>query len=397
LFIGAALAAYRSLQNRYQDPWLIWSLPVIWFSMEWFKGWVLTGFPWLSLGYAHINSPLAGFAPILGVYGLGFLSLMISLLLVLWQQHRKFWYPLPILALAIGGYALQQVEWTQAAGEPLKITMIQGNVDQEKKWQPSERQNIINTYWQATQDHWDSNLVVWPEAAIPGRSEDMQDVLKPMASLARANDSNLLTGIIVSDWLKREYYNSMLLMGKHEGVYHKRHLVLFGEYYPFRDLLHFMRVYIRIPMSDMSPGPKHQSLMSVNGVKLGVSICYEDVFSRDINLDLPEANILINTSNDAWFGDSLAPHQHLEIAQMRALETGRPLVRSTNPGRSAFIDFKGRVISASEQFRFETLTASVQGRSGSTPFLTFARIQPWLAFAILAFLLILLFKPRKPV
>lgn len=396
LFIGGALAACRAIQNRYHQPWSIWSLPPIWFAMEWFKGWVLTGFPWLSVGYAHIHSPLSGFAPVIGVYGLGLLSLSVSLLLVLWYQHKKPWYPLAVLAIGVTGYALQHIDWTHIAGDPLKITMVQGNVDQAKKWRRDERVKIIKTYWQATQQHWDADLVVWPEAAIPGRSEDMQDVLIPMAKEARAHDSNLLTGIIVSDWLKREYYNSMLLMGNNEGVYHKRHLVLFGEYYPFRDLLDFMRAYIRIPMSDMSPGPEQQPLMSVNDVKLGVSICYEDVFSRDINRDLPEANILVNTSNDTWFGDSLAPHQHLEIAQMRALETGRPLVRSTNTGPSAFIDNKGRIVSATEQFKIQTLTSELQGRTGRTPFLAFAKFQPWLAFIILGSMLILIFKPSKP-
>jgi apolipoprotein N-acyltransferase len=395
LFIGGALAAYRAIQNRYHHPWLIWSLPLTWFAMEWLKGWVLTGFPWLSVGYAHIHSPLSGFAPLIGVYGLGLLSLSVSLLLVLWYQQKKLWYPLAVLVISMVGYALQHIEWTQVVGESLKITMVQGNVDQAKKWRSDERAKIIKTYWQATQQHWDADLVVWPEAAIPGRSEDMQDVLIPMAQQARTHNSSLLTGIIVSDWLKREYYNSMLLMGNNEGVYHKRHLVLFGEYYPFRDLLDFMRVYIRIPMSDMSPGPAQQPLMSVNDVKLGVSICYEDVFSRDINRDLPEANILVNTSNDAWFGDSLAPHQHLEIAQMRALETGRPLVRSTNTGPSAFIDHKGRILDATGQFKIQTLTSELQGRLGSTPFLVFARFQPWLAIIILGSILILIFKPRK--
>jgi apolipoprotein N-acyltransferase len=391
LFIGTTLWLYRRLILRYKHWAAIYSLPLLWFSMEWFKGWVLTGFPWLSLGYAHINSPLSGYAPITGVYGLSALSLFISLFLIRAIKHQNFLLLLPIFIISLAGYGLHNIEWTESAGEPLNITMVQGNIPQEMKWRRDDRQKIIDSYWDATKKHWDSDLVVWPEVAIPGRSEDLQEqLLKPLSEQARDNNSSLLTGIIVSNWIKREYYNSMLMIGANQGVYHKRHLVPFGEYYPFRDLLDFMKAYIKIPMSDMSAGPDQQPLMSVNESKLGVSICYEDVFSRDINLDLPAANILINTSNDAWFGDSLAPHQHLEIAQMRSLETGRPMVRSTNTGRSAFINHKGQIIAATQQFKAQTLSEELQGRSGSTPFLMFAMIQPWLAtlFLLLALVLI---------
>ena len=393
LFIAAALYLYKRLTLRYRREYILWSLPLIWFAMEWLKGWVLTGFPWLSIGYAHSQSPLAGFAPLIGVYGLGSLSILISILLVRWWQLRNHGLLLVILLISVCGMGLQQIDWTQASGESLSISMIQGNIPQEMKWRREDRQRIIETYWNATQQHWGSDLIVWPEAAIPGRSEDLQQhLLMPISRRAADNGSNLLTGILMSDNDDDRYYNSMLLLGENQGVYHKRHLVPFGEYYPFRSLLSFMRGYIQIPMSDMSAGPDRQPLMSVKGVKLGVSICFEDVFSRDINLDLPAANILVNTSNDAWFGDSLAPHQHLEIAQMRSLETARPMVRSTNTGQSAFIDHRGRLIKVSEQFMEQSLSARLQGRSGSTPFLAFEKIQPWLALLILLLLLFFIFK-----
>ncbi len=394
VYIGAALWLHQRLRGQLGER-ALWLLPLLWFSMEWFKGWVMTGFPWLSIGYAHIDSPLAGYAPLIGVYGVGAISILLSLLLVRWLQLRHWLNPLVIVLIGLTGFALQQIDWTRSHDGTLRVTMIQGNIAQEMKWRSSERQRIIDTYWQETRRHWDSDLVVWPEAAIPGRSEDLQPLLKMMAAEARANDSNLLTGILVSNWQQRIYHNSMLLLGNSDGVYHKRHLVPFGEYYPLRSLLDFMREFIKIPMSDMTAGPAHQQLITVNDVKLGVSICYEDVFSRDINLDLPEANILVNTSNDAWFGDSLAPHQHLEIAQMRSLETGRPMIRSTNTGRSAFIDDKGRIISATDQFVLQTLTAELQGRSGATPFITFAVIQPWLAMLILLLTIVVLRRPRS--
>ncbi len=383
-FVAAALAFYHHFKNKWPGNMALWSLPFLWFAMEWSKGWVLTGFPWLSVGYAHINSPLAGYAPLIGVYGLSALSIFLSLMLAQWKHQKKTLIVSVLLLIGAGGLLLQQIEWSHESGDSLNITMVQGNIPQEVKWQRDARKKIIDLYWGVTQDYWDSDLIVWPEVAMPGRSEDLEaDYLLPMSMVASENGSNLLTGIVVSDWLRRQYYNSMLLMGDHQGVYHKRHMVPFGEYMPFRSVLEFMKNYIRIPMSDMTAGPYYQPLMSVKDVKLGVSICYEDVFSRDINLDLPDANILINTSNDAWFGDSLAPHQHLEIAQMRALETARPLVRSTNTGRSAFIDYRGRIVDDTDQFKTQTLSAEVQGRSGSTPFLYFAAAQPYLAILIL--------------
>ena len=389
LFIGAGLALHHRLCKRYPErPLLLWLLPPVWFCLEWFKGWVLTGFPWLSLGYAHMESPLAGFAPLIGVYGIGMISVAMSLLLVQIIDKRS---AIPLVRLVLPlllGWMLMSVEWTRTSGEALDITIVQGNISQDRKWRRDERSAIIETYWGASQAHWDSDLVVWPEVAIPGRSDELEMLLlKPMEKVVRERQSNLLTGILVTDPLRGVYHNSMIMLGENSGQYHKRHLVPFGEFYPFRELLSFMRHYIRIPMSDMQPGPDQQELMSIGGVRLGVSICYEDVFSRDINRDLPDAHILVNTSNDAWFGDSLAPHQHLQIAQMRAVETGRPMVRSTNTGPSAFIDHKGAVTSLTPTFVEQTLTARVQGRSGSTPFLYFAAAQPWLAWIILLGLL----------
>jgi apolipoprotein N-acyltransferase len=273
--------------------------------------------------------------------------------------------------------------------------MVQGNIPQEIKWRYEERQNIFNIYWRETNQHWDSDLIIWPETAIPGRSEDIaQGILIPMSIAATEQDSNILTGVVVSEAANNIYYNSMLLLGNNQGVYHKRHLVVFGEYMPLRWLLDFMNRYINIPYSDLQPGAPDQVPMSVNGVVLGVSICFEDVFSREILIALPKASMLVNASNDAWFGDSLAPHQHLEIAQMRALEFGRPMLRSTNTGVSAFIDHRGRIIDRTGQFKTQSITRTMQGRTGVTPFYYFARVQGILALGIIFSLLVYSFRHR---
>ncbi len=362
----------------------IWLLPLFWFAFEWLKGWLITGMPWLSLGYAHTESPLSGFAPIVGVYGISALSILISVAIVQLVRQKQYRAVGLILLIPISGIFLRSINWTEENGEPLKISLIQGNIPQEIKWQYEQRQNIFNIYWRETVKHWTSDLIVWPETALPGRSEDIENsILKPISAEAVKQNSHILTGVIVSDSDNNRFYNSMLLLGEQQGLYHKRHLVVFGEYYPLRWLLDFLRSWINIPYSDLTPGPDEQDLMSVKGIKLGLSICFENVFSRDIIRDIPESNILVNSSNDAWFGDSLAPHQHLQMAQMRAIETGRPMVRSTNTGISAFIDAHGRIEQRSEQFIAQSLSQSVQGRSGVTPFYYFVKVQGGLTLVIL--------------
>ena len=366
-----------------------WLLPLAWFALEWWKGWFGTGMPWLSLGYSQTGSPLAGFAPLIGVYGIGALCLLLAVALYHGLASRRYrLLGLPLL-LPLVGWLLQQASWTEPAGEPLDVAMVQGNIPQEIKWRYEQRQNIFNTYWRETGGHWDSDLIVWPETALPGSSEDIElSVLQPMAEAAAAQNTAILTGLVVSEDDEARFYNSAVLLGTESGVYHKRHLVLFGEYYPMRWLLAAFSGLISIPHSDLTPGPDEQPPIEVRGNRLGISICFEDAFSRDILRDLPAANLLVNLSNDAWFGDSSAPHQHLQIAQMRSLETGRPMLRSTNTGVSAFIDHKGRIELQTAQFRTETIRLSVAGRSGSTPFVYFARLQGWLATAILLILLV---------
>jgi len=392
LFPALTLLSWKFIQ-RHLSQRSIWLLPLLWFAFEWLKGWFLTGLPWLSLGYSQIDSPLNNFAPLIGVYGLSAVCILISVALVEALKNRKYVYLMVVLLVPGLAMSLQGIEWTEPQVTPLKITIVQGNIPQEIKWQYDQRQNIFNTYWRETTQNWDSDLIVWPETAIPGRSEKIeQSVLMPMAIAASEQDSSILTGVVVTESENNIFYNSMLLLGEYQGVYHKRHLVMFGEYYPLRWLLDFMRNFINIPYSDLTSGPRKQPPMSIKDTQLGVSICFEDVFSRDIMPALPEAGLLVNASNDAWFGDSLAPHQHLEIAQMRALETGRPMVRSTNTGVSAFIDYRGRIIESSEQFKTQSITRDIVGRTGITPFYYFFMAQGALAVLILLALLIFVYK-----
>ena len=395
LFPALTLVSWK-LAQRVLGQWTIWLLPLLWFAFEWLKGWILTGFPWLSLGYSQVDSPLHGFAPFIGVYGLSAVCVLLSVALIRVVRNRQYLHIALVVLIPGLAISIQNIDWTEPQSTPLRVTIVQGNIPQEIKWQYDQRQNIFDIYWRETNKNWDSDLIVWPETAIPGRSENIeQSVLIPMSIAATQQGSSILTGVVVSESEKNIFYNSMLLLGSSQGAYHKRHLVMFGEYYPLRWLLDFMRSFINIPYSDLTSGSRNQPLMSVNETRLGVSICFENVFSRDIMTALPEANLLVNASNDAWFGDSLAPHQHLQIAQMRALETGRPMVRSTNTGISAFIDYRGRIIESTEQFKIQSITRDMLGRIGVTPFYYFARVQGLLAALILAVLLIFVFRFRS--
>ncbi|MDH3859948.1 MAG: apolipoprotein N-acyltransferase, partial [Gammaproteobacteria bacterium] len=368
----------------------LWLLPLLWFGLEWFKGWFLTGMPWLSLGYSQTDSPLSGFAPLIGVYGISALCLFMSVALFLLLRDKRYSMLGILIAIPVSGWLLQQVEWTEPLAKPLKVTMVQGNIPQEVKWRRDQRQNIFNTYWRETNQFWDSDLIIWPETALPGNSEEIeQSVLQPMQKTLIEQGTMIISGLVGSDKGSDRYYNSAVLLGAERVWYHKRHLVIFGEYYPMRWLLSMFSGLINIPYSDLTPGPRQQKPMVVDGSTLGLSICFEDVFSRDIMLSLPAANLLINLSNDAWFGDSTAPHQHMQIAQMRSLETERVMMRSTNTGISAFIDHNGRMITQTSQFVTESINASVTGRTGVTPFYYFAIAQGPISFLILISTLLL--------
>ncbi|MCP4980120.1 MAG: apolipoprotein N-acyltransferase [Gammaproteobacteria bacterium] len=389
----ALILTFWRYSQRHLGSVSLWLLPLFWFGLEWFKGWFGTGMPWLSLGYSQTESPLSGFAPLVGVYGISAICLSMAVALFLLLSQKRYPLLLVLLLLPLSGSLLEQLDWSEPHGKPLSVTMVQGNIPQEVKWRRDQQQNIFNTYWRESSLHWDSDLIVWPETALPGNSEQIEvPLLQPLEEAARAKGTTLISGLVIREPQAR-YYNSVVMLGAERKLYHKRHLVIFGEYYPMRWLLDLLSGLINIPYSDLTPGPEQQTLMTVEDSTLGMSICFEDVFSRDILLSFPTANLLVNLSNDAWFGDSTAPHQHMQIAQMRSLETERVMLRSTNTGVSAFIDYKGRVMQQSEQFTTQSISETVQGRSGLTPFYYFARIQALLA--VLPFVVVLLLARRK--
>jgi apolipoprotein N-acyltransferase len=351
-----------------------WLCAGLWMLTEWLRGWLFTGFPWLALGYSQTPpSPLAGYAAVLGVYGVGFLAAFIAAALALGLRRRATW--LLIVALLAGGFLLRGMDWTQPAGAPITVSLLQGNIPQSLKWEPEKLPLSINTYLALAKEN-PAALTILPETAIPLFFDELPQEIRN--ELTRHGD--VLIGIPIHH-RDGGYVNGAVAMPASAlanaaetavapaptlQTYAKRHLVPFGEYIPpgfawFFDL-------VRIPMADFSAGPAVQPPLQIAGQQIAPNICYEDLFGEEIIRALPAASLLINLSNTAWFGDSLAQPQHLQISRLRALETGRMMLRATNTGITAAITPDGRVIAQLPPFKADALKVEAQGFSGLTPF-----------------------------
>ncbi len=340
-----------------------------WTLAEWLRGWVLTGFPWLAFGYAQTPpSLLAGYAPLAGVYGVGFVAALIAALAGLTFRRREHWLPsgAAIAILLAVGAGLTTIEWTQPAGKPLSVSLLQGNVEQSLKWKPERLPQSLDTYLRLARAH-PAQLIVLPETALPLMLDQLpRDYVAELRRATLDGKGDVLLGIAAQDAQGR-YYNSAAGFAP-EGVqtYRKSHLVPFGEFTP--PAFAWTLALMRIPMSNFSSGAAVQPPLNLAGEKVAANICYEDVFGEEIIRALPEATLLANLSNTAWFGDSLAQPQHLQIAQMRALETGRFMLRATNTGMTAIVNPRGRIERLLPPFGEGALTAEVSGYTGATPY-----------------------------
>jgi len=287
-------------------------------------------------------------------------------------RDRLIAAPLIVLPWIVGAF-LAAVDWTEPYGDPIRTTIVQGGVAQDHKWLPEQRQVTLDFYRSSTLSVPESDLVVWPEVAIPARDDQVKSYLKLIDTDARRNHQTVLLGILEyssARSVEPRIFNSVFLLGSNERqVYRKRHLVPFGEYFPVpASVREWMRMQ-NLPHSDLSAGSDIQPLLiTANGTKLAVAICYEDAYGAEQLYAFPDADLLINVSNDAWFGDSIAPHQHLQIARMRALEVGRYAVRATNTGISAFIGPSGELLKTGKQFDSDIMTADVRAHRGTTPY-----------------------------
>jgi len=347
--------------------------PAAWVTIEWLRGWLMSGFPWLAAGYSQIDSTLAGWVPLVGVYGASVVTVLSSaaLLGAVIEKGRARWlYAGTVILPWLVGAALQPIQWTEATDGSLRTTIVQGGVSQDRKWAADEFKPTLELYRNALLEYHDSDLVIWPEVAIPSTIDQVERYIREWQSDIQSQPRTLLFGILERDLEARKVFNSVVMLNGHDRqIYRKRHLVPFGEYFPVPDFVRKWMRLMSLPTSDMSAGDEDQPLLEgLSGDKMAVAICYEDAYGAEQLYALPEASVLINVSNDAWFGDSIAPHQHLEIARMRALEAGRYVVRATNNGVSAFIGPKGELLDTAPQFEYAAMTMDIIPHTGATPF-----------------------------
>ena len=365
-------------------------LPAMWALFEWLRGWLFTGFPWLSAGYAHNHGPLAGYAPIIGVYGLGWIAAVCAGALLL-LFHRSRYKAIALIAvLMAAGASLGFVQWTAPQGQPIAVRLIQGNVPQDEKFNGAHVQATLKQYQDAITAA-PADLIATPETAIVMLPQQLPpDYLPGLAQFLNKTGSNLILGMPLAD-SETAYFNSVIGMRAVQGAsyyrYDKHHLVPYGEFIPygFRWFVNLMS----IPLGDMTSGPDLQPAFAIRDQRVLPNICYEDLFGEEIAAQLRHpvqgqqpATILLNTSNLAWFGDTIAIPQHLQISQMRTLETGRPMLRATNTGATAIIE--GGVVTHQLPVNTAgTLAAKVQGMSGATPYILWGNLL-FLALAALA-------------
>ncbi|MBN4080466.1 apolipoprotein N-acyltransferase [Beggiatoa alba] len=408
LFIAlqAWLGARLRVQFQISLPlYMLIILPVLWVLFEWLRGWFFTGMPWLLMGYAFSVPPLSGFAPVLGVYGVSFFSILLAALMLFLvyetDKTRRLFAITALLLILLLGFGLSKIQWTQQKDKSIKVSLVQGNAEQLTKWDADKVRLRMETYARLTREHWDSDVIIWPENAMTIFYHQLdEDYLLPLAKQAKQSDTDLIVGIPFMDLDTEHYYSSMMSFSaadnnpsSYSGVFHKVHLVPFGEYVPFERLIRGLVDFFDLPMSSFSQGKQVQPLLTMRGEPLATSICYEDAFGEELIRQLPEATLLINGSNNAWYGDSLAPHQHLQIAQMRAIETGRMLIRATTNGISAFINHKGEVVAEAPQFESNVLTYSVQPRTGTTAYVRWGN-WPIISFSFLALLAVIIYANR---
>ena len=385
-----ALTAYLCVKifaNKYKHK-LIWIIPFIWIFVEYIRGyWLLNGFPWLQIAYTQLETPLKGFVPILGVYGTGLLLLLTASLIVAGFNKSIKYRVAAIFVLLIwsSGWFLQSIEWTKAKGPAIKVALIQGNVSQNEKWLPANRIKTLRSYHQLTTQNWDANVIVWPETAIPAfLSQVKQHYLNPLSAEAKAHNTDLIVSLPASNE-QNEHFNTVLTLGLNEGRYDKNHLLPFGEYLPLQPLSGFILESLNIHLGSFTSGGNDQKLLIAGGYPFNTSICYEDAFASEAKRGLPEAAYLVNVTNDAWFGDSIEPHQHMQIAQMRALETGRYMLRATNTGVTAIIAPDGTIITKAPMFKQTVLRGKIFPMEGIT---LYARLSDEVIILILVLVVI---------
>lgn len=398
-----ALGTIAALPFRARRLWLgstartALGFPTVLIASEWLRSWLLTGFPWLYLGYSQTETVFGSIAPVFGVFGVSWLLglLAATLALALFNHKLQRYFHLAAVSIALLSFALANINWTRAVPEQAQtIALVQGNIAQQLRWDAKQRANIKAHYLALSEPLWpQAELVIWPEAAVPEIFSGPIDVLDRAFEQALKYNSGLITGLpslnIDAERNRDVLYNSVLGLGNASGMYHKQRLVPFGEYVPFADYLGPVFDLLRVPMSDFRTGPAGQTNMHTGRFELAADICYEVAYPALIAKQARGAGAMLTISNDAWFGKSIGPHQHLQMAQMRARENQRPMLRATNNGITAAIDAQGKIQARAPQFEVATLLYDTVPQQGLTPY------QRWLNWPLLALMTVVFIAFRK--
>ena len=408
LALYPALACYLSARFTVNKTFSLWLFPPMWLIAEYLRGVLLTGFPWLSLGYSQIDGPLAVFAPLVGEVGITFIMLCISItLLQLYLRNQVKRHVALLVVFIVSSLLLTTQSWVSPSQNKIKVALIQANIQQEMKWLPEQEWPTMLKFLDMTRVNYDADLIIWPESAVPSVEPAAQDFLELANKGAALNDSAIITGIINYNYESKDYFNSLIVLGKKEpddeqgnyyynnaNRYYKNHLLPIGEFVPFQEWLRPIAPLFNLPMSSFSRGNYTQPNLVAQGLNILPLICFEIAFPDQLVANLtPNTALLLTVSNDAWFGNSHGPHQHLEIARMRALEFGRPLLRSTNNGITASVNHLGQVTQVIPQFEEGVLRDEVQLVTGNTPFSHLAKYLPWL-LPLLSLLIYALFNKQ---
>ena len=369
---------------------IILSVPVLWGLSDWVRSWIFTGFPWLTMGYSQVpHSPLAGYMPIVGVYGVSVISVFLASIIGYWlasKPQNMIWKRQSIAGLTliiVAGLILKAVQWTSPIGKPISVALIQGNIAQASKWSPETAQNTINKYINMAKAST-AQLIVLPETALPVIASQLDDSVKQaLYKHANRNQGGIIVGMVEYNEITNEYFNSALCFGcPLMANYRKNHLVPFGEFIPLKQVFGWIyRDWLNMPLSDLSRGGSTQGNMKIAGQKIAMNICYEDVFGEEISRNNKSSTLMINISNDAWYGQSYAATQHMQFSQARALETGRMMLRATNTGATASIDTHGYVLAHAPHDVQTTLNVKAQGYTGATPYVRWGN-WPFIVFCI---------------
>lgn len=385
-FFALMTGLYQRFFSKKPIPFI--SFAAIWMVFEWIRSWFLAGFPWLFLGDAHVHSSLKGFAPVFGVYSIGFLIALMSAFIIdfnwkhLPQQSKQASLTTftkragSILLLPwLLGFALSCFDWTEKQAD-IKVVAIQGNIPQERKWLSQEIYPTLEKYRSASEKNWGADIILWPETAITVLHHQASEYMKYLDEQGKDNNAALITGIPYQQGKDEphpgQFHNSIIGLGEASGLYHKQKLVPFGEYMPFPESWRGLLSFFNIPMSQFEAGSGRQSNLKVTTEYMDYSvapfICYDVVYPDFVAQQAKNSGMIVTISNDAWFGLSNGPLQHLGIVKMRALENGRYALRSTNTGVTALIDHKGNIVERLPQMEFGVLQGDAQIRSGNTPF-----------------------------